>query len=211
MRKVALYWFGLSLLISISALALSFHGLEIFEQSNLASPPPTLIKAQGTIEVAFSPQNGATQMIIRAINEAKTTILVASYNFTAAELARALVQAQKRGVKVMLLFDKSQATQKYSSSTFFANLGIPQRIDYKHAIFHDKFMVIDDKTVITGSFNFTKSAELRNAENVLILRNNPQLAQLFSRDWWFNWQQALPRSEFLMKYKMHDRANLSAD
>jgi phosphatidylserine/phosphatidylglycerophosphate/cardiolipin synthase-like enzyme len=207
MKKQNLY-ISLCLGFILSALALSYRG-EILKDN--VSPPPTLIKAQGTIEVAFSPKNGATQAIINAINQAHTLILVASYNFTSAELAAALLRAHKRGVKIMLLFDKSQISQKYSSSRFFANLGLEQRIDYKHALFHDKFMVIDDNTVITGSFNFTKSAELRNAENVLILRNNPQLAKLFSQDWWYNWHEALSRAEFLMKYRKNDAANFSTE
>ncbi|RTL10801.1 MAG: phospholipase D family protein, partial [Neisseriaceae bacterium] len=102
------------------------------------------------------------------------------------------------------ILDKSQISQKYSSSTFFTNQGFDLRIDVKHAIYHDKVMIIDDKTVITGSFNFTKAAETKNAENLLVLRNNPELAKLYAQDWWYNWKLAVPRNEFTPKTRSRD-------
>ena len=70
-------------------------------------------------------------------------------------------------------------------------------IDTKHAIFHDKVMIIDSNTVITGSFNFTKAAETKNAENLLILRNNPKLASIYTREFVYNWQQSLPYNDYV--------------
>ncbi|MEN9946552.1 MAG: hypothetical protein RLZZ293_938 [Pseudomonadota bacterium] len=166
---------------------------------NNSSPAPTVIKSAGTIEVAFSPNNGVTKTVIKAIGEAQQVILVSAYSFTSSDIANALLVAKKRGVDVKLILDKSQVSQKYSSSTFFANQGFDMRIDVKHAIYHDKVMIIDNKTVITGSFNFTKAAEAKNAENLLVLRDNPQLAKLYTQDWWYNWQLALPRDEFIKR------------
>ena len=80
------------------------------------------------------------------------------------------MHAHKRGIKVEVILDRSQRTQKYSSAAFLYNVGIPVKIDAQHAIAHNKVMVIDGETVITGSFNFTKAAEERNAENLLIIR-----------------------------------------
>ena len=114
-------------------------------------------------------------------------------------LAKALLEAKKRKVSVKILLDKSQLTQNYSSSTFFANQGFELRIDVKHRIYHNKVMIIDDTTVITGSFNFTKSAETRNAENLLIILCNPQLAQLYTANWEHHWNQSISREVFLRK------------
>lgn len=164
------------------------------------SPPPTLVPATGTIEVAFSPNNGVTTTVVKALAEAQKTILVSAYSFTSKDIAQALLDAKKRGVEVNIILDKSQVSQKYSSSTFFSNQGFNLRIDIKHAIYHDKVMIIDGKTVITGSFNFTKAAETKNAENLLVLRDNPELAKLYTEDWWVNWQQAIPLSEFKTRY-----------
>lgn len=161
------------------------------------SPAPTIVQSKGTIEVAFSPNNGVTDVVVKAIGEAQKTILVSAYSFTSKDIADALLKAKKRGVDVKIILDKSQISQKYSSATFFTNQNFDLRIDIKHAIYHDKVMIIDDKNVITGSFNFTKAAETKNAENLLVLRDNPELAKLYTQDWWYNWQIALPRDQFI--------------
>ncbi len=77
--------------------------------------------------------------------------------------------AYKRGVKITAILDKSQRSERYTSATFLKNAGIPTYIDDRHAIAHNKIMIIDRAIVITGSFNFTKAAEEKNAENLLII------------------------------------------
>jgi phosphatidylserine/phosphatidylglycerophosphate/cardiolipin synthase-like enzyme len=94
-------------------------------------------------------------------------------------------------VKVRVICDKSQWTEKYSSATFFQNAGIPTFIDDKHAIAHNKVMVIDGRIVITGSFNFTKAAEESNAENLLII-DDAQLAQKYARNWQEHLEHSVP-------------------
>ena len=79
--------------------------------------------------------------------------------------------AQRRGVDVLVVLDDSQQTDKYSSATFLRNNAVPVLIDAEHAIAHNKVIVIDGATVITGSFNFSKAAEERNAENLLVIRD----------------------------------------
>src|SRR5215475_14190405 len=91
------------------------------------------------------------------------------YSFTSAPIAKALLDAHKRGVQVQVILDKSQRTEKYSSADFLANQGVPTMIDAEHAIAHNKVMIIDGKTVLTGSFTFTKAAQTQNAENLLII------------------------------------------
>ena len=85
-------------------------------------------------------------------------------------------------VKVEALLDKSQKSERYTSATFLKNAGIPTYIDDKHAIAHNKIMVIDQETVITGSFNFTKAAEEKNAENVLVIKSK-ELAKIYMENW----------------------------
>jgi phosphatidylserine/phosphatidylglycerophosphate/cardiolipin synthase-like enzyme len=96
------------------------------------------------------------------------------YSFTSKPISKALLDAHKRGINVVAVLDKSQRTQKYSGATFLANAGIPVYIDSRHAIAHNKIMIIDWSTLITGSFNFTKAAEEKNAENLLVINPNPQ-------------------------------------
>jgi len=133
-------------------------------------------------EVHFSPKGDCTDAILREIGKARKTVLVQAYSFSSAPIAKALLNAHRRGVRVEVILDKSQRTQKYSSATFFGNTGISIRIDGSHAIAHNKVMIIDGETVITGSFNFTKSAEERNAENLLILQDKG-LAAVYTRNW----------------------------
>ena len=109
------------------------------------------------------------------------TILVQAYSFTSAPIAKALLDAHKRGVKVEVILDKSQRTDEYSSATFFFNAGIPTQIETQHVIAHNKVMIIDGETVITGSFNFTKAAEESNAENLLMIHDK-KLAERYTKN-----------------------------
>lgn len=132
--------------------------------------------------VFFSPNGGCTHAIIDTIDKAKSEILVLAYIFTSEPIAKALLGAHKRGVKVFVILDKSQKKNGYSPATFFTNQGIPTYIDSMHARAHDKVMIIDKEIVITGSFNFSKSAETQNSENVLIIQS-PELASLYRENW----------------------------
>ena len=133
----------------------------------------------GSIQVYFSPNGGCTDAILQQINHAKTEILIQAYSFTSKPIARALIAAQKRGVRITAVLDKSNWTQKYSAATFLKNVGIPVYIDDKHAIAHNKIMIIDNRVVITGSFNFTMAAETKNAENLLIIEDRPDLTRAY--------------------------------
>jgi phosphatidylserine/phosphatidylglycerophosphate/cardiolipin synthase-like enzyme len=135
-----------------------------------------------TWEVYFSPKGGCTDAIIRELNSAKNTVLVQAYSFTSAPIAKALLNAHKRGVNVQVILDRSQRTQKYSSATFLYNVGIPVKIDAQHTIAHNKVIVVDGEIVITGSFNFTKAAEEKDAENLLVIRDK-KLASLYTKNW----------------------------
>jgi phosphatidylserine/phosphatidylglycerophosphate/cardiolipin synthase-like enzyme len=136
----------------------------------------------GQIEVFFSPKGGCTEAVVKQIDAAKSEILVQAYSFTSVPIAKALVEAHKRGVSVRVVLDKSQRTAKYSSATFLDNSGIETFIDAQHAIAHNKVMVIDGERVITGSFNFTKQAEQSNAENLLVIQSK-ELAAKYAENW----------------------------
>jgi len=134
------------------------------------------------VQVFFSPKGGCTEAVVDALGKAKSAVYVQAYSFTSAPIAKALVDASRRGVAVQVLLDKSQRTERYSEADFLRNAGIPTLIDAKHAIAHNKIMVIDGQTVITGSFNFTKAAEESNAENLLLIAD-PVLAKKYLQNW----------------------------
>jgi phosphatidylserine/phosphatidylglycerophosphate/cardiolipin synthase-like enzyme len=149
------------------------------------SPPPCRAQSRGgksandsglfirpeQIRVYFSPKGGCTQAIVEEIRNAKQFILIQAYSFTSAPIAGALVAAFRSGVRVEAVLDKSNKTANYSEATFLKNANVPTWIDGKHAIAHNKIIIIDGNTVITGSFNFTKAGEESNAENLLIIQS----------------------------------------
>jgi len=134
-----------------------------------------LSPGQFAMSVHFSPLGGCTDTVVEQINRATRSVEMQAYSFTSTPIAKALVQAHERGVAVTAILDKSQRTEKYSSSDFLLHANIPTYIDAKHAIAHNKIMLIDGTTIITGSFNFTNSAEKSNAENMLVIKNDPSL------------------------------------
>ena len=147
----------------------------------LAGCEPHASIPQG-IQVYFSPNGGATEAVVNALNQSTSSVLVQAYSFTSAPIAKALVDARRRDVKVQVILDHSQRTEKYSEADFLKNSGIPTLIDAQHAIAHNKIVIIDDCVVLTGSFNFTKAAEEHNAENLLVI-NDPVLAKQYIENW----------------------------
>lgn len=142
----------------------------------------SLPKTLPPIEVYYSPHGGCTEAVVREIEAARAGILVQAYSFTSAPIAKALVEAHRRGVGVKVILDESQRTAKYSSADFLQHAGVPTQIDTKHAIAHNKVMILDGAVVITGSFNFTAAAEKSNAENLLVIRDR-QIAEKYAANW----------------------------
>lgn len=126
-------------------------------------------------EVFFSPKGGCQDAIVRELKRARKEILVQAYSFTADPITFGLVEAKKRGVHVEILLDKSNEEDAHSDLHILTDNQVPLLIDSKHAIAHNKIMVIDRKVVVTGSFNFTNQAEHENAENLLILSHHHDL------------------------------------
>lgn len=135
------------------------------------------------VEVYFSPRGGAQDAIIRAIDAATQSIRIQAYSYTSAPIGEALLRAHKRGVKITALLDDSNQTARYTGATFLQNAGIAVSVDAKHQIAHSKIIILDSgspqATVITGSFNFSKAAEENNAENLLVIREAPELVKAY--------------------------------
>jgi phosphatidylserine/phosphatidylglycerophosphate/cardiolipin synthase-like enzyme len=132
--------------------------------------------------VHFSPKGGCTEVVVQEIQKARHEVLVQAYSFTSEPIAKALVEAKLRGVHVDIVMDVSQEKEAHTDLHFFQEQGLAPRIDAHHAIAHNKIMVLDGRTVLTGSFNFTNQAEEHNAENLLVLRNYTDLAAVYRRN-----------------------------
>jgi phosphatidylserine/phosphatidylglycerophosphate/cardiolipin synthase-like enzyme len=142
--------------------------------------------AGADVKVCFAPPlpDGCDPVssIVQTLNSAQHQILVQAYQFTSVPIAKAIIDAHGRGVDVRVILDKSNQKEGYSASTFLQHEGVPVMIDSAHNIAHNKVMIIDRQTVITGSFNFTKNAEERNAENLVVIKD-PVVAATYVRNW----------------------------
>lgn len=133
-------------------------------------------------EVHFSPKGGCTEMVSRLIRGAKESVFTQAYSFTSGPIGQALVDVKNKHVTVQILLDKSDETVKNSQLFHMEVEHVPVWIDNKHAIAHNKLIIIDHKLVITGSFNFTVAAENSNAENCIALFD-VKLAQIYLDNW----------------------------
>ncbi|VCX58275.1 Phospholipase D [Escherichia coli] len=88
--------------------------------------------------------------------------------------------------------DEKANSDRYTAVTYLINQGVPVHLNGRYAIMHNKFMVIDGKNVQTGSFNYTASAVSRNAENVLLIEDAPQLAEAYQREFNRLWDEGIP-------------------
>jgi phosphatidylserine/phosphatidylglycerophosphate/cardiolipin synthase-like enzyme len=147
------------------------------------SAPPVAVAAGSSRSTCFTPGQDCTSLIVSTIDSAKTELLVQAYGFTAPEIVNAIVRAKDRGVKVQVILDKSNESEQESGASSLVLHGITPQIDDTVAIAHNKVMVIDQSTVITGSFNFTESAQKRNAENVLVITGDAGLAAIYKKNW----------------------------
>lgn len=149
----------------------------------------------GTIQVAFAPEDDTADIIEKAISAAKNQVLVQAYSFTSRQLAGALAHAKQRGVDVQLIADREQTEKLPYMVARIAASGAATYIDSQHQSAHNKLMIIDATSaapvVITGSYNFTRAAEIKNAENVLIIRGNKALTEAYLK----NWQQHRAHSQ----------------
>ncbi|AFC69799.1 phospholipase [Rickettsia amblyommatis] len=134
------------------------------------------------IDTCFTPPSGCSKVITAIIDKASTSIYVQAYGFTDVDIADSLIAAHNRGVKVKILLDKSNLHSKYSKLSKIKSAGIDVLIDNVPGIAHNKVMIIDENIVITGSFNFSKNADYKNAENVIII-NDPIVARQYLQNW----------------------------
>jgi|GEM_PF-1150538 len=152
------------------------------------------------VEILTPPKDKCFGRIVQLIDGAKDTIYVQAYQLTGQPIADALLRAFKRGVQVFILADKTQTCQ--TGSTFvptLAKAGIPTKIDHKPAIAHCKIIIIDAKTTLTGSYNWTNGAEMKNAENLVIIENQPEVAVIYKKNWDDRSAASMPYDDYMAK------------
>ena len=154
----------------------------IFSNNNSQIDHEPVLIGTSEVNVCFTPPKGCGKVITNLITKAKESIYVQAYGMTSNEIVDELLKAHSRGVKVRVLLDKSNLSDKHSKMRQMQKAGIDVGIDRVPGIAHNKVMIIDKHIVITGSFNFTKSADIRNAENVIII-NDSKVADKYLQNW----------------------------
>ena len=163
------------------------------------------ISALAKTEVYFSLSDNPQKTIIKNINQAEAFINIAMYIFTDREIALPLVKAQERGVKVRVYLDKDQVDDQYSQSRFLVQKGIKVRISTNHYIMHNKFAIIDNRLLLTGSYNWTASANTRNDENLMVI-DDPEIIAIFQNQFvnlWTNKYSSARTKELFDKAKVN--------
>jgi len=175
--------------LAMSALAVLAMSASFNAQAQEAFEPEATFETGFSSHVDGSEQT-ALAVVLRAIAGAQIEIGVAAYEFTSAPIARALVAAHNRGVNVYVIADAKENSRGYTKIPYLEQNRIPVRLAASYDIFHNKFMLIDNQTVETGSFNYTAGAVDRNAENALVIRNSPRLFAHYAAIWTHLWTEA---------------------
>jgi hypothetical protein len=136
-----------------------------------------------SISLHFSPTGGCTKAVCDQYALATNSIHVEMYVFSSMPIASALTNAVSRGVKVRVILDKGELLQSLDVADRLKAAGAEVLVDGMHRIYHDKVSIVDGSVVVTGSFNYTHSAEIGNAENVLTVGNDPDLATDYLANW----------------------------
>ncbi|MFT4174264.1 MAG: phospholipase D family protein [Rhodocyclaceae bacterium] len=154
----------------------------------------SLLHAEPTIQVGFSPEGSARTLVLETIRNAKQSIQMLAYAFQAPDIMQALVDARKRGVDVRIVIDKkrNQGSASKAAMDFVTRNGIELRTNSHFHIHHDKTIIVDGNTVETGSFNFAASAETANSENVIVIEGAPDIARQYIAHWQSRWDLGKP-------------------
>ncbi len=179
-------------LLSSQAQAWTREGAGLAKQV-LAASSIQAVPATGTIEVGFSPNRGAEDLVLKVINSASSEIQLMAYSFTSANVTRALLNATKRGVQVSILVDQKNNLSSGSSPnaktalSALTTAGAHVMTISAFPIHHDKVIIVDGQHVQLGSFNYSAAAATKNSENVLVNWSNPALAKVYRSHFSNNW------------------------
>lgn len=150
-----------------------------FGDRSLADTPYPSVTIEGVqVEVYFSPDDGVAARLVELVDAAESSIYFMAFSFTSDELAEALLARSAAGVVVSGVFEADQVESNTGGE--YANLlqaGLDVRLDGNPKNMHHKVIILDERTVVTGSYNFSRSAETRNDENVLIIHDSAIASQ----------------------------------
>ena len=156
---------------------------------SLCAPVPAVYAA--SIETGFSPAGTGLQLVLKTITTARQEIRLMGYSFTSPEVVRSLIAAKRRGVDVRVVLDQkaNTGTASVAAMNLLTSVGIPVRTVSAYKIMHDKVIVADGRNTEVGSFNFSRAADRANSENVLVVWDDPGIAQRYLQHWSSRWSK----------------------
>jgi len=134
------------------------------------------------IQICFTPPSGCTEFIAKQIEQSQESIYLQAYGLTSKVIIDELIEASRRGVKVKAILDRSNFSEKKSVVENLRRAGIEVIRDKVLGIAHNKIIILDKITVVTGSFNFTEAADKRNSENVVVIHDK-KIAEKYMNNW----------------------------
>lgn len=146
-----------------------------------------------SIQVYFSPNGGCQEAVISEIRKASQSIDIAMYYLSSKEIAQALVKAQENNVRVRIVLDQGQEIESASKSGYLVKHGFDLRYHLGFGLMHNKFAIIDGKSLITGSFNWTLTAQERNEENLLVISDQATIEK-YKQRFEYLWTTSRPDS-----------------
>jgi phosphatidylserine/phosphatidylglycerophosphate/cardiolipin synthase-like enzyme len=160
--------------------------------ASIATPNPSVTIDGTRVDVYFSPEDGVAAQLLTLLQEAQESIYFMAYSFTANDLGDAIIQRAMEGLTVAGVMDDSQINSNEGTEyDAFMQAGMDVRRDGNDGQMHHKVIIIDGKIVVTGSYNFSASAEQRNDENVVIIYS-PQVAAKYLAEFQRVYDQATP-------------------
>lgn len=141
---------------------------------------PTTAPVRGSIESYFSPKDKIAPIVVQLIDDAQHTLDIAAFTFSHRDVAQAIVRAHQRGVKIRFVMDYTQSRLVTCRAIDLIEAGIEVRTRRRRGFQHNKYLIIDGEIVMTGSFNFSASADNLNTENVLVIRDAPEIVAAFA-------------------------------
>ena len=154
------------------------------------TPNPEIIIDDTLIESYFSPDDGVAGRIFEILDEAEESIYFMAFSFTTDAFGEAIREQAENNLTVAGVMEAEQVRSNIGTEyDFFKQAGLDVFLDGNEGQMHHKTMVVDEKIIITGSYNFSRSAEINNDENVIIIHNE-KIADFFLKEFQRIYQQA---------------------
>jgi len=168
----------------------NFFGKSSRKKLTSTAEKEVIFTGDATVSTYFSASDDIKSNLINLINSCENTLEIMMFTFTDKDIANAIVEAASRNVEIRIILETFQAGSKWSVSNFLAENNVDFILDENPRVFHHKVMIIDNKYVVTGSYNYTISAQNYNDENILIVESSKFVEAYLEcfNDFWEKWR-----------------------